>query len=478
MKIGIAMRVFMGILPFTEIASLFPSYRIHMKSKTDFALAAGQRFHIRTLGCKINQYEAEALREAWLAHGLAEGADVAGADVVVVNACAVTSKAVADVRATVRAAHRENPSASILVVGCVPEDEREAVAALPGVALILPQRAKAALAGLGPENGMAAPHVREFPPLSIADYPRARAVLKVQDGCSHHCAYCIVPLLRGPAVSRPAADVVAEAERLLAAGFREITLSGVNLRQYGMGGQLPKGWTFWRLVRRLERELAPQWAGRARLRLSSLDPAQLDDEALETLAASRLVAPHLHLSLQSLAPKVLYRMRRGHYGPEEVHRFLDRLGQIWPVFGLGADFIAGFPGETDEDAAHTMENAAALPLTYAHVFPFSPRPGTPAAVMDGQTPQAVKKERAVLLRALVARKRHAFLKRQARRDRLTVVLEDDAPWRGRDEFYVECRFVSAPPDAARRRLAVCRPVAARQGFLEVEPVAPGAGDGA
>ena len=133
-------------------------------------------------------------------------------------------------------------------------------------------------------------------------------------------------------------------------------------------------------------------------------------------------------------------MRRGHYGPEHVHRFLDRLGQVWPVFGLGADFIAGFPGETEADAARTVEQAAALPLSYAHVFPYSQRPGTPAAALDGQVPDAAKKERAARLRSLVARKRQAFLKRQARLPELTVVLEDDDPWRGRNEFYVECRL--------------------------------------
>jgi len=444
-----------------------------MKRKTVFTPGSGQRFHIRTLGCKINQYEAQALREAWLERGLCESPDVAGADVVVVNACAVTARAVADVRAAVRAAHRASPGAAVVVVGCVPEEDREIVAALPGVAAVLPQRAKAALADLR----ISAPHETEegqagtrdaFPPLSIADYPRARAVLKVQDGCSHRCSYCIVPLLRGPSASRQPEAVVAEARRLLDAGFREIVLSGVNLRQYGFG--LPRGWNFWRLVRRLERELAPAWAGHARLRISSLDPAQLGDEALETLAASRLVAPHLHLSLQSLSPAVLARMRRGHYGPEDVHRFLDRLAGVWPVFGLGADFIAGFPGETDADAVRTIENAAALPLTYAHVFPFSARPGTAAASLEGQVAEPERTARAAALRALVARKRQAFLRRQARLERMTVVLEDDAPWRGRNEHYVECRFAAPLNGAARRGLAVCRPVAVRQGCIEVAPL--------
>lgn len=441
-----------------------------MKRETGFVPEKGQHFYIHTLGCKINQYEAEALREAWLSRGLLESPGMSGADVIVVNACAVTAKAVADVRAALRAARRAGPEAALVVVGCVPGPDRPAMADLPGVVAVLPQRAKAALADLRPDTGDEEPRGRGFPPLSIADYPRARAVLKVQDGCSHHCSYCIVPSLRGPSVSRRPEDVVAEAKRLLAAGFREITLSGVNLRQYGLGRDFPDGWDFWRLVRLLERELAPEWAGRARLRISSLDPAQLGDEALETLAASSLVAPHLHLSLQSLSPGVLSRMRRGHYGPKDVHRFLDRLAQVWPVFGLGADFIAGFPGETEGDAARTIEYAAALSLSYAHVFPYSPRPGTAAASLGGQVLDPEKKERAARLRALVARKRQSFLKRQAMLPEVAVVMEDDGPWRGRNEFYVECRLTRAPSTPARRALVRCRPVAVRQGCVEVEPL--------
>ncbi|EPR41453.1 RNA modification enzyme, MiaB family [Desulfovibrio sp. X2] len=452
-----------------------------MKSKTEIT-AEAESFCIVTLGCKINQYETEALREAWLARGLAERPGAADADLVVINACAVTARAVADVRASVRAANRENPEAAIIVVGCVAEQDRATIAKLPGVAEILPQRAKAALAGLKPfasdgapgeatdEDGrQAAP--KSFPALRIADYPRARAVLKIQDGCSHGCSYCIVPLTRGASVSRPEADILAEAERLLAAGVREISLSGVNLRHYGRG--LGKGMNLWRLVRHLEKRLAPEWGDRARLRLSSLDPAQLTDEALETLSESRMLCPHLHLSLQSLAPAVLGRMHRGHYGPEDVHRFLDRLGAVWPVFGLGADFISGFPGESEGDAERTLEAAAALPLTYAHVFPYSRRPGTAAAAMSDQVPEPEKKARAARLRALAGRKARTFLKRLAAQERLDVVLENDSPWRGRCQHYVECRVkdgAAMPPEVERRTIVACRPVGGGQGFIEVEPL--------
>lgn len=433
-------------------------YHIPMKSEPIFDLGTAESFCLLTLGCKINQYETQALREAWKSRGLTERTDARQADIVVINACAVTSKASADVRAAARAAHRANPEARIVVVGCVASEDRELLEALPGVCAVLSQRAKAALAG---NPGETSP----FPPLSISDYPRARAVLKVQDGCSHGCSYCIVPSTRGAAVSRPTRDVVAEARRLLDAGFREITLSGVNLRLYG--SDFGESLDFWGLVRHIERELAPEWAGSARLRLSSLDPALLTDQGLETLAESRLLCPHLHLSLQSLAPSVLTRMRRGHYGPATVFRFLERLSGIWPVFGLGADFICGFPGETEVDAETTREAMAALPLTYAHVFPYSPRPRTLAAAMPDQVDEAVKKARAKELRTLAGRKAQAFARRLARLDSLAVVLEDDDPWRGRCEYYVECRFDAPPEEASRRALMSARPIAARQTRLDV-----------
>ena len=454
-----------------------------------------KRFHIHTFGCKINQYESQSLREAWAARGLVEAEGVADADLLVFNSCAVTNRAVADLRRTVRRLRRENPEARVVVTGCavqvledelrktfpdvelVPQADKDALhRRIPAMADVLAGAANAGCAPLDAEPAAgscadamdaadASPNsATRFQHFAVGGYNRARAVVKVQDGCSHRCTYCIVPDTRGPAVSRPADESVAEVRRLFEAGWREITLSGINLRQFGR--DLNPAMDFWDLVARLERDLAPEWAGRARLRISSLDPGQMNDKALETLAASRLVCPQLHLSLQSLAPDVLRGMGRGHYGPELVLDWVKALKGVWPLFGLGADLLVGFPGETDDDFALTKHYCEKLPLSYAHVFPYSRRPGTPAARRKDQVPSATAKERAAMLRELAERKKAAFLRTLSARDELAVVVQGDEPPRGVCEFYAECRF-DGPAPAAPGSLVRARPVAARDGWLLV-----------
>ena len=423
---------------------------------------SGRVFHAVTLGCKINQYETEAVREAWLARGWREAADPAEADVLLINSCAVTARAVADVRQAVARMHRAAPQGRIVVTGCAAQVLREDIAALPGVADVVGQQAKVSLLRYDPENGAAGAHEGTagggndddlsagdgaFPAFRIHGFTRSRPVLKVQDGCSHRCTYCIVPLARGAARSRDPREALAEARRLLDAGFRELIVSGVNLRQYGR--DLPGGGPdFWDLLAFLERELAPQWAGRARLRISSLEPGQLGERALDVLAESRLVAPQLHLSLQSGSPGVLRRMGRGHYRPEPLLDFVRELAEVWPLFGLGADILTGFPGETDAEFGETLDFVGALPLTYAHVFPYSRRPGTPAAVMEGQLPQEVKKRRAAELRGAVAAKKAAFLQRLLDEPQLLVAPEGARGMKGVCEYYAECRLTGVRRPAA------------------------------
>ena len=394
-------------------------------------------FYIATLGCKVNQYESQALREAWVAAGLCETREPEQAAVILVNSCAVTAKAVADVRNAVRRLHRAAPEAAIIVTGCAAAPQAKELAALPGVRRVVPQDGKAGLKALVPElarnmendcGGIRKeappeniPAARPaYPDFAVSGYERSRAVLKIQDGCSHGCAYCIVPLTRGGARSRPFAESLAEARRLLEAGFGEIVISGVNLRQYRQRG----GQGFWHFLSALDGALAPEWAGRARFRLSSLEPGQLDGEALETLARCRMVAPHLHLSLQSGSPSVLRRMGRGHYEPLLLPAFLAELRTIWPLYGLGADILTGFPGESAGEFAEGLELVRALGLTYAHVFPYSKRPGTTAAVMPDQIAHDVKKERAAALRETARQGKEAFLRQLAALPELTVAFED------------------------------------------------------
>ena len=290
-------------------------------------------------------------------------------------------------------------------------------------------------------------------------------MVKIQDGCSHRCTYCIVPLARGKARSRPADAILEEIQRLFEAGVGEVALSGINLRQY-IFSLKPEG-DFWDLLQWLDAQLAPQWQGRGRLRCSSLDPAQLGDKALDILGASRLICPHLHLSLQSGSPETLRRMGRGHYDPQAIPDKVERLSAQFPALGLGADLLVGFPGETDAQFDETCELAKQLPLSYAHVFPYSPRPGTPAATYPDQLDMGVRKNRAARLRALVSEKKKAFVATQTALPQVQMSLRDKAVGAGMNEYYVSCRIAGTIPDVPERSLLQAVPVGADKGVLLV-----------
>ena len=481
-----------------------------------------ETFFLATLGCKVNQYESHALREAWLRSGLIESADPSSADLILVNSCAVTAKAVADVRATVRRMHRAAPRARILVTGCAAQVMPSELASLPGVEAVMDQEGKARLLSAPPISAVhpppattqephsytanltlpvtsirrvqgrlvpggcgRSPHLcsdgfdntipptRHYPAFAVSGYDRSRAVLKIQDGCSHGCTYCVVPLARGRACSRESGEVLEEARRLLDAGFREIVISGVNLRQYCFSEKDRKG-DFWDLLARLDAELSTQWGSEARLRLSSLEPGQLGIKALDVLAGCGMVAPHLHLSLQSGSPSVLRRMGRGHYDPARLPDFFARLGDIWPMFGLGADILTGFPGETEDEFREGLSLCDTLPLTYAHVFPYSKRPGTRAAAMPDQVEAEVKKARAAGLRGMVMAKKSRFLQSLLTLPVMRVVFEDreqgknGSSLRGVNEYYADCRIsIHAGTQPPLRQLVPVRALGVANGELTV-----------
>ena len=449
---------------------------------------AGMTFFLSTLGCKVNQYESQALREAWRTRGFREADKVEEADYILVNSCAVTAKAVADVRNTVRRLNRAAPGASIIVSGCAAQVLADELRELPGVVRVVNQNHKAELLegfSIVPSPAVELEKTFEpvisddcsslrFPPFSVSGYDRSRAVLKIQDGCSHGCAYCIVPLTRGPARSRDFSDTLDEARRLLDAGFRELIISGVNLRQYRMNGSRNRD-DFWRFLSLLDAALASDWTGEARLRISSLEPGQLEERALETLAACRLVAPHLHLSLQSGSPSVLQRMGRGHYDITGIPDFLTELRRIWPVFGLGADILTAFPGETETEFQEGLDFCRAVPFSYAHVFPYSKRPGTRAAALPGQIQPEVKKQRAAALRALVQEKKRTFLSSLLNISTQHVVFEDRpsgtafplCSGRGVNEFYAEC-CLSGPGSFSPAKLTAVRPLSTDGSVILVE----------
>ena len=354
---------------------------------------------IISFGCRLNAYESEVIRqkadEAGLS-GLAGGA-------VVINTCAVTGEAVRQARQAIRKARRDQPQARIVVTGCAAQTDPEAFAAMGEVDLVLGNAEK-----LEAKDYRALPDfgVNHFEKVRVNDIMsvretaahmvdaldgRARAFLQVQNGCDHRCTFCIIPFGRGPSRSVPMGAVVSEARRLAESGYREIVLSGVDLTSYGqdLPGTPPLG--------RLVKAILSGVPELARLRLSSIDAVEADDDLLAAFAGEERLMPHLHLSLQSGDDMILKRMKRRHSRADAV-ALCAQLKRLRPGIALGADLIAGFPTETEAMFEQSLRLVAECDLDFLHVFPFSPRAGTPAARMP-QLPRGVVKARAAALRA-------------------------------------------------------------------------------
>jgi threonylcarbamoyladenosine tRNA methylthiotransferase MtaB len=354
-----------------------------------------------TLGCRLNQTDSHALQALVEARGFRTVPVEASPDVVVVNTCAVTARAEASNRQVIRRAARLNPRARVVVTGCWAQTSPGRVAALGCVDLVVGTADRARLPdllaelddtprGTRVEVGDLA-GARLEPPAGLARSARARAFVKVQDGCRHRCAFCIVPLARGRSRSR-APEVVEEQVRgLVETGHLEVVLTGVDLGHYG--ADLTPPVTLARLVARLAGVSGLRW-----LRLSSLLPAYVTDALFEVVTGSPVVAPHFHLPLQSGSDRVLRAMRRP-YTAAGYRRVVERLASAIPRLGLGADVLVGFPGETDADFACTLDLVQALPFTYLHVFPYSSRPGTEAAARPGQLDASTVADRARRVRA-------------------------------------------------------------------------------
>ena len=336
---------------------------------------------IVTLGCRLNLSESEALR------GMLAGER----DLVVVNSCAVTEEAVRQTRRAIRRARRERPDARLLVTGCAAEVERAALAAMPEVDGLVANTMK-----LDP-RAWNAPANRPSP--TIAQH--TRAFVQVQNGCDHACTFCVIPQGRGPSRSRPAPEVVAEVERHLAAGVREVVLTGVDVTDWGK--DLPGAPRLGALVETILRDCP----GLERLRLSSLDGIEIDPTLFELLADERRVMPHVHLSLQSGDDLVLKRMRRRHLRGDAV-RLVERLRARRADISIGGDLIAGFPTEDEAMHRNSLAVVEQLGVVHGHVFPYSPRPATPAARMP-QVDGATIRRRAGELREAVAAERRRWL---------------------------------------------------------------------
>ena len=348
-----------------------------------------------SLGCRLNIAESETIR-----------ALLAGErDVVVVNSCAVTSEAVRQTRQAIRKARRERPDARLLVTGCAAEVEREQLAAMPEVdGLVANDRKLDARAWNVPARPA------QVPP------KHTRAFVAVQNGCDHSCTFCVIPQGRGASRSLPITEVLREVEQHLAQGALEVVLTGVDVTSWGK--DLPGSPSLGSLVRAIL-DAFPQLR---RLRMSSLDGVEIDPELFELLASEPRVMPHLHLSLQHGHDLILKRMKRRHLRADAV-LLVDRLRERRPEIAIGADLIAGFPTEDEEMHAANRSIIRELEIVHGHVFPYSPRPGTPAARMP-QLDKATAKDRAAELRAEVAQVREAWLKRLVGRP-LSVLAETD-----------------------------------------------------
>ena len=390
-----------------------------------------------TFGCRLNTLESEVMRRAAEAQGLD--------DLIIVHTCAVTAEAERQARQAIRRARRERPGARILVTGCSAEIKPDHYAAMAEVDQVVGNARK-----LRPELWQALAETAPAP-IVVEDVVavrataghlldgldgRTRAFVQIQQGCDHRCTFCIIPYGRGPSRSIAAGEIVAQARRLVEAGYLELVLTGVDLTSYGK--DLPGQPTLGQLVRRLLR-LVPELP---RLRLSSLDPAELDSDLIALVADEPRLMPHLHLSVQAGDDLTLKRMKRRHNRADVLH-LCARLRALRPTIVFGADLLAGFPTETEAMFSSTLALVEDADLTYLHVFPYSAREGTPAARMP-QVQKPVRKERAARLRAAGEHRLCRYLRGEVGRPAQVLV---EAQGRGHTETFAPFRFADAAPPA-------------------------------
>jgi threonylcarbamoyladenosine tRNA methylthiotransferase MtaB len=411
------------------------------------------RFFVQSFGCRATQADGAALERQLTTQGLAQAQSAREADVVVLNTCTVTAAADQDARASIRRIHRENPAAKIMVTGCYAQRDPKEIAALPGVTWVVGNSHKHRVAeiaaagdkfsadvqapapkdqigqrGIGdrgidgsrPQNfisletvALSAPaftlvgdifaHTELIAaPVFAGDSieEKTRPNLKVQDGCDNRCSFCIIPSVRGQSRSMKLDRVIEEANALVAAGYREIVLSGINLGRWGRDFQPQL--KFEHLVRALLK-----YTGIEKIRLSSVEPMDWSDDLIALVADSPRIAKHAHVPLQSGSDHILRKMHRK-YRPWHYAEKLRKIREAMPDAAIGADLMVGFPGETDELFEESRSFIEHLPFTYLHVFTYSSRPGTPSAAMPDQVPVHVARERNRVLRELAAEKNRAF----------------------------------------------------------------------
>jgi threonylcarbamoyladenosine tRNA methylthiotransferase MtaB len=385
---------------------------------------------IFTFGCRLNTYESEVIR----------GHTAQLADTVVINTCAVTAEAERQARQAIRRAHRDRPEARIVVTGCAAQIAPKSWAALPGVTRVLGNTEKLLAESWceGSDAGVSDIFAAsDTAPQLVTEFAgRARAFVQVQQGCDHRCTFCVIPYGRGANRSVPVGGVVAQVRTLVAAGYQEIVLTGVDITSYGP--DLPGRPTLGQMVRRLL-ALVPELK---RLRLSSLDPAALDEDLFRLVETEARLMPHVHLSLQAGSDLILKRMKRRH-STAQAAAAIERLRRLRPGVALGADLIAGFPTETEALFRETLDFLRGQSLPYLHVFPYSERPGTPAARMPA-VPVAERRARAARLRELGDQAAAAFHAGLVGREAQVLT---EKPGTGHTEHFAPVRMAAETPAA-------------------------------
>ncbi len=378
---------------------------------------------MENFGCRATQADGAAIERQLLDRGFQRAGAANQAEIVVLNTCTVTAAADQDARAAIRRIQRENPAAQILVTGCYAQRAPEEISALPGVSLVIGNSHKHELAkyvaprdpgfiqlaqiGYTPESNVIVGDIFAHTELMAApvfdgeSFEKTRPNLKVQGGCNNRCSFCIIPYVRGKSRSLKLEQALCEVDALVANGYREIVLSGINLGRWGR--ELSPRMNFAAMLRAILERTAIE-----KLRISSVEPMDWTNEVIELVASSPRICKHAHVPMQSGSDKILRKMHRK-YRPWHYADRIERIRRAMPDAAIGADVMVGFPGESDDDFEQTRALIERLPFTYLHVFTYSSRPGTPSAEMPEQVPVQVARERNRVLRELIAQKKRAFM---------------------------------------------------------------------
>ncbi len=424
-----------------------------------------------TLGCKVNQYESEAMAEALVREGFLIRPPDETCDVYVVNTCTVTAESDRKSRQAVRRLIKQNPPAVMVVTGCSAETGTRRIADIPGVDAVVGNREKMKAVSYALEfyrNGkpdtpvVDVPSLKDssFEPMTITRFDRTRAYVKIQDGCESKCTYCTIPAARGRERSKPLCEVVREVTQLTEGGCREVVLTGIETGAWGK--DLGREYTLASLLRAVS-----EIPNVGRIRLGSLDPTVITEDFADAVASLPCVAPHFHLSMQSGCAATLARMKRK-YNVAQAERAMDRLRTRLPSVKFTTDIIAGFPGETEEEFAETLEFARRAKFLHIHAFPYSKRAGTPAATMKDQVDEAIKRARVHALNAVSEETCHALLEETlATQAPVTVLFETYHPetglYHGHTPDFMEV-MTPAPHDLRGREIMVF-PTEAKGGRL-------------